>query len=241
MVRLPSRPTWLQTNITKTILRGNWFCFLQNTFHLARKRSQTYYNNNCFRELFCNNFGQDGRSSSARIGWSRMSGRRTSGTSRPSLGVQVLTVFPSCPRENSSLKMSGKTQGSPRQPSSSHPWPSERMSTLPSAAKMITKQLFRKKCSGRINFVMTSKADLIKWWGVELSLYFLAVGRDMDYKINLWPESILKYPPPLQKKEYLRKKLPEELFSGRLRHFRVINFAKEFSENYFLGNYVNFA
>ena len=28
-----------------------------------------------------------------RIGWLRMSGRRTSGTSRPSLGVQVLAVF----------------------------------------------------------------------------------------------------------------------------------------------------
>ena len=27
------------------------------------------------------------------IGWSRMSGRRTSGSSRPSLGVQVLAVF----------------------------------------------------------------------------------------------------------------------------------------------------
>ena len=27
------------------------------------------------------------------IGWSRMSGRRTSGTSRPSLGVQVLALF----------------------------------------------------------------------------------------------------------------------------------------------------
>ena len=27
------------------------------------------------------------------FGWSRMSGRRTSGSSRPSLGVQVLAVF----------------------------------------------------------------------------------------------------------------------------------------------------
>ena len=46
-------------------------------------------------------------------------------------------------------------------------------------------------------------------------------------------------PPP--QKNYLHKKIPEELFSGWLRHFRVINYAKEFSENYFLGCYVNFA
>ena len=31
-----------------------------------------------------------------------------------------------------------------------------------------------------------------------------------------------------------------QLFFGCLRHFRVINYAKEFSEN-FLGSYVNFA
>ena len=48
-----------------------------------------------------------------------------------------------------------------------------------------------------------------------------------------------EYPPP--QKNYLRKKIPEELFSGWLRQFRVINYAKEFSENYFLGSYVNFA
>ena len=32
----------------------------RNVLHLARKRSQTYCKSNCFRELFCNNFGQDG-------------------------------------------------------------------------------------------------------------------------------------------------------------------------------------
>ena len=34
------------------------------------------------------------------IGWSRMSGRTTSGSSRPSLGAQVLVVFSFFPREN---------------------------------------------------------------------------------------------------------------------------------------------
>ena len=33
-----------------------------------------------------------------------MSRRRTSGSSRPSLGVQVLAVFPSFPRENRSSR-----------------------------------------------------------------------------------------------------------------------------------------
>ena len=46
---------------------------------------------------------------------------------------------------------------------------------------------------GRINFVIISKADLIKsykWRGVELLLYFVAVSWDVAYKINLWPELI---------------------------------------------------
>ena len=47
------------------------------------------------------------------------------------------------------------------------------------------------------------------------------------------------YPP--QQKNYLRKKILEELFSGPLRQFCVINCAKKFSEKYFLGIYVNFA
>ena len=51
---------------------------------------------------------------------------------------------------------------------------------------------------------------------------------------------ITLYPPPPQK-NYLRKKIPEELFLGGMRQIRVINYAKEFSENYFLGSYVNFA
>ena len=52
------------------------------------------------------------------------------------------------------------------------------------------RQLFKKKYFGRIAFVIISKVDLIKWRGVELFLYFVAVGRDADYKINLWPEII---------------------------------------------------
>ena len=35
----------------------------KNTLHLARKGSQNYDKNRYFRELFCNNFGQDGSSS----------------------------------------------------------------------------------------------------------------------------------------------------------------------------------
>ena len=46
-------------------------------------------------------------------------------------------------------------------------------------------------------------------------------------------------PPP--SKKLLTQKIPEELFSGWLRRFRVINYAKKFSEKYFLGSYVNFA
>ena len=46
--------------------------------------------------------------------------------------------------------------------------------------------------------------------------------------------------PPL-KKITSAKKNPDELFSGGMRQIRVINYAKELSENYFLGSYVNFA
>ena len=46
---------------SKLFLRGNSFCnYYTNLLHLARKRSQKYSNNDCFREIFCNNFGQDG-------------------------------------------------------------------------------------------------------------------------------------------------------------------------------------
>ena len=38
---------------------------------LARKRSQKYYKNNCFKELFCNHFGQDGRGSFWTALWNR--------------------------------------------------------------------------------------------------------------------------------------------------------------------------
>ena len=48
-------------------------------------------------------------------------------------------------------------------------------------------------------------------------------------------------PPPPPQKNYLRKKILEELFSGPLQQFCVINYAKEFSEKYFLRSYANFA
>ena len=52
-----------------------------------------------------------------------MSGGRTSGTSRPSLGVQVLVVFPSFLSDNRSSKNVWEKSGSPRRPSSRHPRP----------------------------------------------------------------------------------------------------------------------
>ena len=51
----------------KIIFRGNRFgvMYYKNTLHSAKKqareRPQKHYKNNCFREVFCNNFGQDGR------------------------------------------------------------------------------------------------------------------------------------------------------------------------------------
>ena len=58
------------------------------------------------------------------MGWLGMSGRRASGTSTASLGAQVLALFFFVfSRENHGLKMSGKTAGSPRHPSTSHPRP----------------------------------------------------------------------------------------------------------------------
>ena len=47
------------------------------------------------------------------------------------------------------------------------------------------------------------------------------------------------YPPP--SKELLPQNNPEELFLGRLRQYRIISYAKELSENYFPGSYINFA
>ena len=60
--RVPSRPKVLQKKFfTKRIFGGKTFCnYYKSTVHSARKRPQRYYKNNCFRELFCNNFGQDG-------------------------------------------------------------------------------------------------------------------------------------------------------------------------------------
>ena len=65
------------------------------------------------------------------IGRPRMSGRRTSGSSRPSLGVQVLAIFSFIFLGKIAVqKMSGRTPGSPRHPSCRHPRPSDmRMSS----------------------------------------------------------------------------------------------------------------
>ena len=54
-----------------------------------------------------------------------MSGKRTSGTSRPSLGAQVLAVFFSSLRKIVVQRMSGKAPGNPSNPSSRHPRPPE--------------------------------------------------------------------------------------------------------------------
>ena len=54
-----------------------------------------------------------------------MSGRRTSGSSRPSLGLRFLPSFPSFPWKICSQKMSGRTPGGSRHSSSRHPRPSE--------------------------------------------------------------------------------------------------------------------
>ena len=55
-----------------------------------------------------------------------MSGRRTSGSSRPSLGVQVLAVFSFIFLGKIAVQeMSGRTPGSPRHPSCRHPRPSD--------------------------------------------------------------------------------------------------------------------
>ena len=61
-------------------------------------------------------------------------------------------------------------------------------------------------------------------------------NRFLPFAVSLLARSNL---PPA--KNYLRKKHLEELFSGPLRQFCVINYAKEFSEKYFLRSYANFA
>ena len=55
-----------------------------------------------------------------------MSGRRTSGTSRPSFGVQVLAVFSSFPRENRSPKNVWENAQRSQTSSSRHPRPSKK-------------------------------------------------------------------------------------------------------------------
>ena len=60
------------------------------------------------------------------LGRSRMSGRRMSGSSRPSLGVQVsCRLFLHFLGKIAVRKMSGRTPGSPRHPSSRHLRPSD--------------------------------------------------------------------------------------------------------------------
>ena len=46
-----------KTNFQKQLFLGNYYKF---ALHLARKRSQQDCKNDCFRELFCSHFGQDG-------------------------------------------------------------------------------------------------------------------------------------------------------------------------------------
>ena len=62
---LPSRPKLLQkTSLQKEFLEAINFVIITKTLCIqlkqTRERPQKYYKNNCFRELFCNNFGQDG-------------------------------------------------------------------------------------------------------------------------------------------------------------------------------------
>ena len=65
---VPSQPKLLQKLLQEYFLEAINFVinFVIITKRLCiqiektRKRPQKYYKNNCFRELFCNNFGQDG-------------------------------------------------------------------------------------------------------------------------------------------------------------------------------------
>ena len=55
-----------KTSLHKQFLEATNFVIITKTLCVqlekARKRPQNYYKNYCFRELFCNNFGQDGTS-----------------------------------------------------------------------------------------------------------------------------------------------------------------------------------
>ena len=62
---LPSRPKLLQkTSLHKSFLEAINSVIVTKTFCIQQKqireRPQRYYKNKCFRELYCNNFGQDG-------------------------------------------------------------------------------------------------------------------------------------------------------------------------------------
>ena len=62
---LPAQPKLLQkTSLQKYFLEAIKFVILTKTLCIwlehSRKRPQKYYKTNCFRDLFCNNFGQDG-------------------------------------------------------------------------------------------------------------------------------------------------------------------------------------
>ena len=62
----------------------------------------------------------------SRIGWSRMSGRRTSGTFSQVWEFRFLPSFPSLVRRNCTSKMSGKQPGSAGHSSTRHPRPPKR-------------------------------------------------------------------------------------------------------------------
>ena len=66
LMRLPSRPKLLQkTSLQKHFLEAINFVTIAKTLciQVEKTRKETteiYYKKNCFRELFCHNFGQDG-------------------------------------------------------------------------------------------------------------------------------------------------------------------------------------
>ena len=65
LMKVPAQPKLLQKSSLQTyFLEAINFVFITKTLCIqlekARQTPQKYYKNNCFRELFCNNFGQDG-------------------------------------------------------------------------------------------------------------------------------------------------------------------------------------
>ena len=65
LFHLPSRPKLLQkTSLQKSFLEAINFVMITKLICIQLKQTREtppkHYKNNCFRELFCNNFGQDG-------------------------------------------------------------------------------------------------------------------------------------------------------------------------------------